>query len=73
MRRLRWADASSAFGELVDIQMPLDYEMEKNRGFAFVEFEASEDDMAAIDNLVCLFFVHLGFSLVIRLFELFIV
>jgi len=40
------------FGELVDIQMPLDYETEKHRGFAFIEFEASEDAMAAIDNLV---------------------
>ena len=55
------------FGELVDIQMPLDYETEKHRGFAFVEFEASEDAMAAIDNLVCLFFVHLGLSLKIIL------
>ncbi|XP_065350299.1 peptidyl-prolyl cis-trans isomerase E [Cloeon dipterum] len=39
------------FGELVDIQMPIDYETEKHRGFAFIEFEASEDAMAAIDNL----------------------
>lgn len=39
------------FGDIVDIQMPLDYETEKHRGFGFVEFEAAEDSAAAIDNM----------------------
>ncbi|XP_060523881.1 peptidyl-prolyl cis-trans isomerase E [Cylas formicarius] len=39
------------FGDIVDIQMPLDYESEKHRGFAFVEFESVEDAAAAIDNM----------------------
>ncbi|XP_049863210.1 peptidyl-prolyl cis-trans isomerase E isoform X1 [Schistocerca gregaria] len=39
------------FGDIVDIQIPLDYETEKHRGFAFVEFEAAEDAAAAIDNM----------------------
>lgn len=41
------------FGDLVDVQIPLDYETEKHRGFAFVEFESAEDAAAAIDNMVC--------------------
>lgn len=41
------------FGEIVDVQIPLDYESEKHRGFAFIEFEAAEDAAAAIDNMVC--------------------
>lgn len=40
------------FGDLVDIQIPLDYESEKHRGFAFIEFETAEDAAAAIDNMV---------------------
>lgn len=40
------------FGEIVDVQIPLDYESEKHRGFAFIEFEAAEDAAAAIDNMV---------------------
>lgn len=40
------------FGDLVDVQIPLDYETEKHRGFAFVEFENAEDAAAAIDNMV---------------------
>ncbi|KAF4518732.1 hypothetical protein B566_EDAN005185 [Ephemera danica] len=39
------------FGDIIDIQIPLDYETEKHRGFAFVEFETAEDAMAAIDNM----------------------
>ncbi|KAK0159606.1 hypothetical protein PV327_010702 [Microctonus hyperodae] len=39
------------FGEIVDIQIPLDYESEKHRGFAFIEFELAEDALAAIDNM----------------------
>lgn len=40
------------FGEIVDVQIPLDYESEKHRGFAFIEFESAEDAAAAIDNMV---------------------
>ncbi|KAI5694622.1 hypothetical protein M8J76_012519 [Diaphorina citri] len=39
------------FGDLVDIQMPLDYETEKHRGFAFIEYENAQDAAAAIDNM----------------------
>lgn len=39
------------FGDVVDVQIPLDYETEKHRGFAFVEFESAEDAAAAIDNM----------------------
>eukprot|EP00079_Xenopus_tropicalis_P021544 XP_012812891.1 PREDICTED: peptidyl-prolyl cis-trans isomerase E isoform X1 [Xenopus tropicalis] len=39
------------FGDITDIQIPLDYETEKHRGFAFVEFELPEDAAAAIDNM----------------------
>lgn len=42
------------FGDLVDVQIPLDYETEKHRGFAFIEFENAEDAAAAIDNMVCI-------------------
>lgn len=42
------------FGEIIDVQIPLDYESEKHRGFAFIEFETAEDAAAAIDNMVCL-------------------
>lgn len=40
------------FGEIIDVQIPLDYESEKHRGFAFIEFEAAEDAADAIDNMV---------------------
>jgi peptidyl-prolyl isomerase E (cyclophilin E) len=40
------------FGDINDVQMPLDYETQKHRGFAFVEFEMNEDAKAAIDNMV---------------------
>ena len=39
------------FGDLVDVQIPLDYETEKHRGFAFIEYELPEDAQAAIDNM----------------------
>ncbi|XP_041357917.1 peptidyl-prolyl cis-trans isomerase E-like [Gigantopelta aegis] len=44
-------EAFIPFGELVDINIPLDYETEKHRGFAFIEFELAEDAAAAIDNM----------------------
>lgn len=45
-------DAFIPFGDIVDIQMPIDYETQKHRGFAFVEYEIAEDAAAAIDNMV---------------------
>ncbi|KJE90249.1 peptidyl-prolyl cis-trans isomerase E [Capsaspora owczarzaki ATCC 30864] len=39
------------FGDLVDVQMPMDYSTDKHRGFGFVEFEDAEDAAAAIDNM----------------------
>lgn len=47
-------DAFIPFGDIVEIQMPVDYESQKHRGFAFVEFETAEDAAAAIDNMVCM-------------------
>ncbi|KXJ69284.1 peptidyl-prolyl cis-trans isomerase E [Aedes albopictus] len=44
-------DAFIPFGDLVDIQMPVDYESQKHRGFAFIEFESAEDAAAAVDNM----------------------
>uniref|UniRef100_A0A146LQE9 Peptidyl-prolyl cis-trans isomerase E n=1 Tax=Lygus hesperus TaxID=30085 RepID=A0A146LQE9_LYGHE len=43
--------AFMVFGEVTDIQIPLDYQTEKHRGFAFIEFEFKEDAAAAIDNM----------------------
>ena len=31
------------FGDIVEVNMPIDYETEKHRGFAFIEFELQED------------------------------
>ncbi|CUT99661.1 peptidyl prolyl cis trans isomerase E [Echinococcus multilocularis] len=39
------------FGDIIDINMPLDYQTEKHRGFAFIEYEEAEDAIAAIDNM----------------------
>lgn len=51
-------DVFLPFGDIMDIQIPIDYESEKHRGFAFIEFEAAEDAAAAIDNMVKII-VHL--------------
>ena len=48
------------FGEIVDVQIPLDYESEKHRGFAFIEFESAEDAAASIDNMVSLHKINLA-------------
>lgn len=45
-------DAFIPFGDLIDIQMPIDFSTQKHRGFAFVEFETADDAAAAIDNMV---------------------
>lgn len=39
------------FGELIEINMPLDYSSQKHKGFAFVEFEEKEDAASAIENM----------------------
>ncbi|KAG1664207.1 Peptidyl-prolyl cis-trans isomerase E [Nymphon striatum] len=39
------------FGDINDIQIPLDYQTQKHRGFSFIEFEHAEDAAAAIDNM----------------------
>ncbi|KAK2723572.1 hypothetical protein QYM36_002051 [Artemia franciscana] len=39
------------FGDIVDIQLPLDYETQAHRGFAFLEYENAEDAASAIDNM----------------------
>lgn len=39
------------FGDITDVQIPLDYSTQKHRGFGFVEFEVPEDAAAAIDNM----------------------
>lgn len=39
------------FGEISEVQLPLDYQTEKHRGFAFIDFELPEDAQAAIDNM----------------------
>jgi len=44
-------DAFIPFGDISDIQMPVDYETQRHRGFAFVEYETAEDAAAAIDNM----------------------
>lgn len=41
------------FGEIVNIEIPPDYDNpEKHRGFSFIEYESAEDAAAAIDNMV---------------------
>lgn len=65
-------DAFIPFGDIVDIQMPIEYESQKHRGFAFVEYETAEDAAAAIDNMVRLvvdpFYILKIFHLIILLF-----
>jgi len=39
------------FGDIIEVNLPIDYETEKHRGFAFIEFELAEDASAAIDNM----------------------
>eukprot|EP00326_Haptolina_ericina_P045180 CAMPEP_0181239084 /NCGR_PEP_ID=MMETSP1096-20121128/39728_1 /TAXON_ID=156174 ORGANISM="Chrysochromulina ericina, Strain CCMP281" /NCGR_SAMPLE_ID=MMETSP1096 /ASSEMBLY_ACC=CAM_ASM_000453 /LENGTH=115 /DNA_ID=CAMNT_0023334723 /DNA_START=70 /DNA_END=417 /DNA_ORIENTATION=+ len=39
------------FGELTDINMPLDNATQKHRGFAFVQFEDKDDAAEAMDNM----------------------
>ncbi|XP_074604659.1 peptidyl-prolyl cis-trans isomerase E-like [Brevipalpus obovatus] len=39
------------FGDIIDINMPIDFATQKHRGFAFIEFESVEDAGYAIDNM----------------------
>lgn len=39
------------FGDISEVQLPIDYQSEKHRGFAFVDYELPEDAQAAIDNM----------------------
>jgi peptidyl-prolyl isomerase E (cyclophilin E) len=39
------------FGDLVDVNLPIDFETQKHRGFAFIEYESEEDAADAIDNM----------------------
>lgn len=39
------------FGDIIDINMPIDFATQKHRGFAFIEFESAEDAAYAIDNM----------------------
>lgn len=41
----------SAFGEVVDVNLPVDYSTNKHKGYAFIEFRWPEDASDAIDNL----------------------
>src|SRR5262245_37576907 len=40
-----------SFGDIVDVQIPMDFQTQKHRGFGFVQFELPEDAAAAIDNM----------------------
>ncbi|GBF91609.1 peptidyl-prolyl cis-trans isomerase E [Raphidocelis subcapitata] len=39
------------FGDLKDVNLPMDHATSKHRGFGFVEFEDKEDAAAAVDNM----------------------
>jgi peptidyl-prolyl isomerase E (cyclophilin E) len=39
------------FGDLVDVQLPLDNKTKTHRGFAFVEYAERDDALAALDNM----------------------
>jgi peptidyl-prolyl isomerase E (cyclophilin E) len=39
------------FGDILDISLPLDNKTGKHRGFAFIEFEESQDAKECVDNL----------------------
>lgn len=39
------------FGDVLDVNIPIDYATNQHRGFGFVEFENAEDCAAALDNM----------------------
>mmetsp|Transcript_9610 Transcript_9610/g.14452 ORF Transcript_9610/g.14452 Transcript_9610/m.14452 type:complete len:84 (+) Transcript_9610:68-319(+) len=40
------------FGDLVEVQIPREWQTTAHRGFAFVEFEEEEDATAAMENML---------------------
>lgn len=43
--------AFAPFGDILDINMPIDYSSNKHKGFAFIEYHLPEDAADAIDNM----------------------
>lgn len=43
--------AFSPFGDIIDVNLPMDYSTQKHKGFAFIEFQLPEDAADAIDNM----------------------
>lgn len=43
--------AFSPFGDINDVNIPLDYSTQKHKGFAFIEYRSPEDAADAIDNM----------------------
>ncbi|XP_015789580.1 peptidyl-prolyl cis-trans isomerase E [Tetranychus urticae] len=39
------------YGDIIDINLPIDFASQKHRGFAFIEYESAEDASYAIDNM----------------------
>lgn len=39
------------FGDIADVNLPMDYSTHKHKGFAFIEFHLAEDAADAIDNM----------------------
>lgn len=39
------------FGDIVDVNLPMDHSSRKHKGFAFIEFQLPEDAADAIDNM----------------------
>uniref|UniRef100_A0A7R9TS74 RRM domain-containing protein n=1 Tax=Prasinoderma coloniale TaxID=156133 RepID=A0A7R9TS74_9VIRI len=39
------------FGDVRDVQIPMDYKEGKHKGFGFVEFAEEDDAAAAVDNM----------------------
>lgn len=43
--------AFSPFGDIVEVNLPIDFTTQKHKGFAFIEFQLPEDAADAIDNM----------------------
>lgn len=39
------------FGDIIDVNLPMDYSKNQHKGFAFIEFQLPEDAADAIDNM----------------------